>query len=65
MPATGPTSGFPSGVKVNAPFTHFLIPVSASTGKRANPIESSGMIRSSSSGNSVRPKSHSAPSTCQ
>ena len=65
MPATGPTSGLPSGVNVNAPFTHRLMPTSCSTGKRANPIESSGMMRSSSSGNSSRPKSQCAPSTSQ
>ena len=64
-PSTGPTSGLPSGVNVNAPFTHRLIPVSCSTGNRRNPIVSSGMIRSSSSGNNVRPKSHGAPSISQ
>ena len=26
LPATGPTSGLPSGEKVKAPFTHFFMP---------------------------------------
>ena len=54
-PGTGPTSGLPSGVNVNAPFTHLRMPAFSSVGKRENPISSSGLMRSMSSGSSSMP----------
>ncbi len=64
-PRTGPTSGLPSGVNVNAPCTQRRMPTSASTGKRAKPIDSSGSMRSRSGGNNSMPNSHGAPSVAQ
>ena len=54
-PGTGPTSGLPSGVKVMPPLTHRLMPTFCRAGNRSKPIESSGAIRSISSGISSMP----------
>ncbi len=56
-PRMGPISGFPSGAKVNGPFTTFLMPASANIGKCSNAAASDGAIRSRSGVRSWDPKS--------
>ncbi len=56
-PRIGPTSGLPSGAKVNGPFTTFLMPAAPSAGKCANPTSRLGAMRSRSFGSRSCPKS--------
>ena len=63
-PCTGPTSGLPSGAKVNGPLMICLMPAFSSAGKCWKPISSDGAMRSRSGASSSWPKFHGvAPAT--
>ena len=57
IPGTGPTSGFPSGAKVNGPLTILRMPTSPSRGKCLKPTSRLGAMRSRSFGSRSWPKS--------
>ena len=56
-PRTGPTSGLPSGAKVNGPLIAFLMPTRPSAGKCLKPTSKYGARRSTSSGSNCIEKS--------
>jgi hypothetical protein len=56
-PRTGPTSGLPSGAKVNGPLTALRMPTRPSAGKCRKPTSKYGASRSKSSGSSCMAKS--------
>ena len=57
-PRTGPTSGLPSGAKVNGPLMICLMPVFWKAGKCLNPTSSDGAMRSMSGSSNSWPKFH-------
>ena len=57
-PLIGPTSGLPSGAKVNGPLTTLRMPAAPSAGKCSKPTSRLGAMRSRSFGSRSWPKSH-------